>query len=75
MIKVFSCKDGGVSFLFSPTFFLSDSPSSAAQDTLPATLAKTDYFPLATGRFRVFCAHTCESSQKLFALSHKQWLS
>ena len=70
MSNVFSRKNGSDSFLFATTFFSSDSPSFAAQDTLSATPAKSDYFPLATGRFRMFCFHTYESSQKPLVLSH-----
>ena len=71
MPKVSSRKSRIASFLFTATFFLSDSPSFTAQNTLSATLAKPDYFPLATGRFRMFCSHTCESSQYPLDLSHK----
>jgi len=70
MFNVFNRKIRIASFLFAATFLFSDSPSFAAQITLSATLAKIDYFPLATGRFRMFCTHTCESSQKPLNLSH-----
>lgn len=70
MPNVFSCKNRIASFLFATTLFLSDPPSSTTQGALPATLAKINYFPLATGRFHMFCSHTCESSQKPLNLSH-----